>query len=1024
MKRAFALLFPAIGLASISNVRVSGTTSTQAAIAYTAPDNNACTVTVSTSPTYAPPVPDVDPTLFSGANSDSRTGSVTIGRARVFVAGKRSVEKNLNGANSSRALEAAVTHYFQIACPADGSTASGSFTTATIPSGTSYGEPIPIDPANNGNYIYPTVSMTDRTAWTIEPHTGARVKNLALPGDIPEAGPPTMNSSGLGVACHPTPVKASDENKLGYHCQIWMGGVFPALYWIAPDGEVRFLGTMNTNYTSGWAASNFCTGTLSAAFDATDPNTFYCWVGTDPTYRGKVVPLKAVYTGHNIAGGDADRTNQPLAGGSGLPNTTYTQILPVGRDVQTLLTEFDPNFTTYGLACCTAYIRGDWANSRYVFQLLAAQNAFGWIGVFDLNQTAAQQIAKFGSAAGCADNPAVTGSAYTGMAGCVVASTSTFNSAPGSGLRWSGLHTLNVTPASTFLGVELESPDVIYTATLTGALSGTPGTCSMAQPSGSYIPDWPDTSWTYGCSTVTVSGDPQASTPKAGYPTSMPAAPGDFVSVNAGNFNHNEVMRLLDKGADGKTWYIQRRYFYGAFWPYSTASAGGTLGMMSWAIYNDINNTGLSLWWDVDNGGLATNMTNTYRDPLAPVHVAFVNNAAFGRWTTIGNETQAGMEPGRLTAVPPTLLRQGSPSVNGVAWSYGSPWSDTIASIQRTGQPAMQAGDLSLESHPSLPIINPPDQATYNQLADNHPYFGASYIVTPSNVSLVGGQLYRIRGLSMASLYKLVPNFANSGSRAMKEVSGPAVRLATDASTQFQWCVALYAGECYSGSLAGDIYFNAPGIANAFCTYNWSTLLTTTTIPNDICVSPAHATVQAVKMAGIADDPQGLQSRVISNALGQYDQQIIFWNSRSVPDGSWLYTSLAMDSALKLIKIPPRSTDTVNRTGYIPISIGLAARAGVDNVVVEFGYAENGIPGAYYCTARQESCVAQGATIAPTQPFYFASTEAASIQGMPCASGCTVTLPGVSGRMLYYRVDSRNSAGGVVDQQTGVQAVP
>ena len=1023
MKRALILFFPVIALASISNVRVAGTTSTQAAIAYTAPDNNACTVTASTSPTYAPPVPDVDPTLFSGANSDSRMGSISIGRARVFVAGKRSVEKNLKGTNSSRALEAAVTHYFQIACPSDGSTANGSFTTATIPSGASYGEPIPIDPANNGNYIYPTVSMTDRTAWTIEPHTGARVKNLALPGDIPEAGPPAMNSSGMGVACHPTPVKASDENKYGYHCQIWMGGTIPALYWIAPDGETRFLGTMNTNYTDGWTASSFCRGALSASFDAKDPNTFYCWVGSDPVYRGKIVPLRAVYTGHNVAGQDADRTNQPIAALGGLPNTTYTQILPWGRDIQTLLTEFDPNFTKYGLACCTAYITGDWANNRYVFQLWASQNSFGWIGVFDLNQTAAQQQAKFGSAAGCADNPAVTGNNYTGMAGCVVASTSSFSSAPGSALRWSGLHAINVTPASTFVGVALESPAVIYQVTLTSALSGTPGPCGTAKPSGSYIPDWPDASWTYGCSTVTVNGDPQAPN-NLGYPTSMPAAPGDFLSVNASSFTHNEVMRLLDTGADGKTWYIQRRYFYGATWPYSVANAGGTLGMMSWAIYNDPNNTGLSLWWDVDNGALATNMTNTYRDALPPVHMAFVNNATYGRWSTTGDSTQPGMEPGRLTNLPPALLMQGSPSLNAVSWSYGNPWSDTLASIKRTTQAAMEPGDLSLESHPALPITNPPDQATYNQFVDNHPYFGASNIVTASNVSLVGGQLYRIRGLSMASLYKLVPNFANSGSRAMKEVSGPSALLATDASAQFQWCVALYAGECYGGSLAGDIYFNAPGIANAFCTYNWSTLLSTTTIPNDICVSPAHAMVQAVKMAEIVSDPQGLQFRAISTALSQYEQQSNFWNSRSLPDGSWLYTSLAMDSALKMIKVPPRSTDTVNRTSYIPISIGLAARAGVDNVMVEFGYAENGNPGAYYCTARQEACVAQGAAIDLTQPFYFGTTEAASIHGMPCASGCTVTLPAVSGRMVYYRVDSRNSAGGVVDQQAGVQAVP
>ena len=33
-------------------------------------------------------------------------------------------------------------------------------------------------------------------------------------------------------------------------------------------------------------------------------------------------------------------------------------------------------------------------------------------------------------------------------------------------------------------------------------------------------------------------------------------------------------------------------------------------------------------------------MTNTYRDPLPPVHMAFVNNAAYGRWSTTGTDTQ------------------------------------------------------------------------------------------------------------------------------------------------------------------------------------------------------------------------------------------------------------------------------------------------------------------------------------------------------------------------------------------------
>jgi hypothetical protein len=999
MKIVFALFLPAIALAGISNVRMAGTTSTQAVIAYTAPDNNACTLAVSTSPSYTPSVPDLDPTLFSGASVDSRTGNLSIGRARFFVVGKRSVEKNLKGTNSSRALESAVTHYFQISCPADGSTAGGSFTTATIPSGISYGEPIPIDPANNGNYIYPAMSATDRAAWVIEPHTGARVKNLALPNDL-TGGTPSM-SSGVGVACHPTPVKASDEDKYGYHCVIMYSGGYPGLYWIATDGEARFLGGMNSNanLSAGWNFNNTCMGLLSASFDATDPNTFYCWVS--PGDSDNTIALKAVYNGHRT-GQDQDLTNQPYYAPNGMPNTTYTQTMPWSRNLQALLREFDPNFTTYGLACCTHYLRGDWANNKFVFELWGpdGQDSYGWVAVYDVNQTAAMQQAKFGSAAGCVDNPAVTGQSYSGMAGCLVASTGTFSGGPGSAFRWSGLHGLLVTPASTFVGVSLASPDVTYQVTLTSALSAAPGTCTMAKPAGSYIPDWPDASWSYGCSTITVSGAPKANSNKTGYPTSMPAAPGDFVSAhsNGGNFRLNELMRLLDTGTDGKTWYIQRRYFYGTQWPYSAVSTGGTLDMMTWSVYNNINSTGRMVWWDINNGGLVTNLTNTYRDTLPPDHAAYVNHPVYGRWSTTGSWTQGGTEPGRLTN-PPALLPQGVPAING------------------------QTVSVPVEGHPALPISNPPDAVTYNQIVDNHPYYGGSP-VSASNVTLVGGQLYRIRGLSVASLYKLVPNFANSGSRAMKEVSGPSVRLATDASAQFQWCVALFAGECSSGSLAGDIYFNAPGVTNAYCTDNWSTLMSTMTIPNDICVGQAHTMVQAVKMAGIANDPQGLQFRAISTALGKYEQQSSFWNSRAVPDGSWLYTSVAMDSTVKLIKVPPRSTDTVNRTNYIPIGIAVAAQTGVSNVTVEFGYAENGSPGAYYCTARQEACVAQGAAINFAQPFYFGTTEAQAITGMPCTSGCTVVVPAISGRMVYYRVNARSSSGAVVSQQTGVQAVP
>ena len=988
MRWALLLLGAGSLPAAITNVRVSGVIATQAVIAWTAPDVFPCRVEVSQSATYAPLVPDVNASLFAGANLDSRPGSIANGRLRIFVAGKRSVETASDANNYSRALQAATTHYFRITCGAD--TATGSFTTATIPEGHSYGDPIPVSSANDGTYIYPTMPLGagNRGALTVDPHTGALVKNLFLPTDTQNVTTAGMGTAaGYATLCHPTPVKASDENKYGYHCTF---GTYQGLYWIASDGESRFLGPMWVQAGNGWGRS-ICKGANGSPFDPADgnPNNLYCLMVKSPGFNDYVL-AKAVYQGHDVPGNDVSVTNQPQYGW--LPHTSITQIVPWARSLSTLWNEFDPaNSRTM-----TGNAQGNAANGLYVIRDYNGQDQVGWIGVFDMNRTSAQQVARFGNANGCIDNPPVTGGTYAGAAGCFVASTNTYAMGQGSAFRYSVLHNFEPDVAlGQFVPVSLNPMrrfSRYYTVTLPSGLNSyTP--CTMVQPAGSTVPNWPDGSWSAGCSTLTVSGEPVLTVAGTEWPATIPALPEDLMGVNTSSAT-NEIMRLLDKGSDGKTWYVQRRY--GGANVYDTVIAGGAMNMAS-----PFYPTG-HVFWDTGNDPFAADV---YPDVLPSLHGAYAKSS-YGRWTIAADIAQTGTEPERLIN-PSSTIRQIWPVFNGLAPLTTS------------------TSENAVDTHPSLSISNPPSKAVFDQVITNLPYLGAYNYVIASRVTLLGGQLYRIRGLSPspAANYKLISYFAHSGGRAMREVSGPTARLAADSSTQFQWCVALNAGECYDGSLAGDVYFNAPGVVNAYCTNDYSALQGAMVVPNDICISPLTAWVQAIIMQSLVDDPFGHRLRVISNSLSKYVQETDFWNSRTLPDGSWLFTSLAMDSTVKLIEIPPLGADSVNRAVYVPVSVTLPAAAGIGSAVVEFGYAENGDPSAFYCTARREACIAQGSAFNPSNPFYFAVTEAGAISGTPCQSGCTITIPAVPGRVLYYRVDSRDGSGRVVGQQVGVQAV-
>jgi len=78
------------------------------------------------------------------------------------------------------------------------------------------------------------------------------------------------------------------------------------------------------------------------------------------------------------------------------------------------------------------------------------------------------------------------------------------------------------------------------------------------------------------------------------------------------------------------------------------------------------------------------------------------------------------------------------------------------------------------------------------------------------------------------------------------------------------------------------------------------------------------------------------------------------------------------------------------------------AGVGADNAVVEFGYTEY----SGNCTSRHDACLANSALVG-APPFRFASENPS---GTPCSSKCTIAIPAISQRVLYYQAIYRDKS--------------
>jgi hypothetical protein len=278
----------------------------------------------------------------------------------------------------------------------------------------------------------------------------------------------------------------------------------------------------------------------------------------------------------------------------------------------------------------------------------------------------------------------------------------------------------------------------------------------------------------------------------------------------------------------------------------------------------------------------------------------------------------------------------------------------------------------------------------------------------------VTGQLWKLAGGATLLHPKILTTMAYVGRSPLVDVSGPSSNIPTDATGSYEFCVALAANECRSGSAANDVYVNAPYVSYGYCYYAGNAIQSDDI--NAICIGPLGVGTGNLTQFGMLQDSIGGSTRRLGPAFSRWNQQGEFWNMSITPTGQLGFSQVRWLDGVRdeniLTVLPPFPTgDSISRNTFVPVHMDTRPTRG-SNVVVEFGYAENGSADSFFCTSRQETCVAASSTVNQALPFYYAQSE--TYRGVRCGSGCTVEIPALSQRVLYYRWKHLDASGAVV----------
>ena len=245
---------------------------------------------------------------------------------------------------------------------------------------------------------------------------------------------------------------------------------------------------------------------------------------------------------------------------------------------------------------------------------------------------------------------------------------------------------------------------------------------------------------------------------------------------------------------------------------------------------------------------------------------------------------------------------------------------------------------------------------------------------------------------STMATYKARPPVVYAGRWILQDISSAATGdLITD-STPWKYCFAARANECRNGSAVGEIYATipkAPGVAGN-CYTDWLT-------ENMPCaIFPATSAAQMMQLDASQPYSNLEHAKILTMGLTGYGKQ--YSGSAFIPEptGNWGFFRCdwcnGQRSEMMMVSLPPWTDDGVARQDFQQIPVSFSP--GHAYAEVQFGYSTYGAPGDFRCSWRQEACNTSGS------PYKFES-ESRSLTG--CTSGCTVNIPALPDKIVYYR---------------------